>query len=106
MAEKRFFVRSRGKVLGPFDLEQLKALRNRGQLRRFHEVSQDRQSWVPAASLTELFHGDGAGEETAVLAHGPADAAGARPGSGGTPGPVPEWFYVDAQGQQQGPVSP
>jgi hypothetical protein len=49
------YIRSRGKILGPFSVEQLQLLRARGQLHRFHEVSEDRLTWVTAASLTELF---------------------------------------------------
>jgi hypothetical protein len=50
-----WYVRARGRVLGPLTWAQLQSLRDRGQLARFHEVSQDRQSWVGAESLTDLF---------------------------------------------------
>jgi hypothetical protein len=49
------YIRSRGKILGPFSVEQLQLLRDRGQLHRFHEVSEDRLTWVTAASLSDLF---------------------------------------------------
>lgn len=41
-----WYVRDRGKVLGPFDAAQLDALRRRGQLTRFHELSTDRRTWT------------------------------------------------------------
>src|SRR4051812_10864264 len=50
-----WYVRARGRVLGPLAWAQLQSLRDRGQLARFHEVSQDRQSWVGADSLAQLF---------------------------------------------------
>jgi GYF domain 2 len=55
MEEKRFFVSINEKILGPFDLPQLKALRDRGQLQWFHQVSEDRQTWVTASTMPELF---------------------------------------------------
>lgn len=58
MNPTHLYIRSRGKILGPFSCEQLQLLRERGQLRRFHEVSEDRVTWVTAASLTELFPPD------------------------------------------------
>ena len=42
-------------IFGPFTRAQLESLRDRGQLTRFHEVSQDRQTWTSAASVSELF---------------------------------------------------
>jgi len=56
VAKDEWFVRSRGKVLGPFALRQLEILRNQGRLAKFDEVSQgDRRSWVVASTLPELF---------------------------------------------------
>lgn len=52
-----WYVRNRGRVLGPFAWSQLEAMRDRGQLARFHEVSRDRRSWTSAASLAGLFPG-------------------------------------------------
>jgi S1-C subfamily serine protease len=50
-----WYVRSRGRTLGPFSWAQLESLRDRGQLARFHEVSQDKRSWAHASTLTDLF---------------------------------------------------
>lgn len=55
MNDKQLFVRVRGKVTGPFGLQQLQSLRDRGQFRRFHEVSEDRKRWVSASTISELF---------------------------------------------------
>jgi hypothetical protein len=94
MAEQRFYVRVRGKVLGPFAVAQLRQLRDRGQLKRFHEVSTDRQQWEPAAGLAELF----ADEVVAAPSHGRTAEEGLS-----APSP-PQWYYAGADGGRHGPV--
>ena len=97
MADAPLFVRVRGKVLGPLTLAQLRALRDRGQLRRFHEVSADRLTWAPASTLTALFPPEpGAAAELAAI----PTVLPAEP-SAPAAGPA-EWYYTDALGQQQG----
>lgn len=49
------YVRLRGRITGPYDLGQLKALYQRGQFSRAHEVSVDRQKWGPAGRLDGIF---------------------------------------------------
>lgn len=95
VGEKRFYVRVRGKVQGPFDLVQLQALRDRGQFRSFYEVSEDRKSWTSASGLSELFAPTGQN----VKASGSERAA--PPDSSASQG----WYYVASDGQQIGPVS-
>lgn len=52
----QWYIRMRGRVLGPFSPEKLQELRDSRQLQSFHEVSADKRSWQPAAnSLPELF---------------------------------------------------
>lgn len=50
-----YYVRLRGKVMGPFSLEHIKALVQRGQVAAFHEISSDGMSWTAAGSVAELF---------------------------------------------------
>lgn len=50
-----YYIRVRGRVQGPFDLEQLKKLRQRGQFSRAHEVSPDQASWQSASILDAVF---------------------------------------------------
>src|SRR5438874_1792881 len=104
MAGKSLYIRVRGKVQGPFNLEELRSLRDRGVFRRFHEVSADRRAWTPAAALADLFGDPMAkvvGEETVVTAGG--GRAQAAPVAGAAT--KDEWFYVDDDGGQQGPVT-
>lgn len=48
-----YYVRRRGQVLGPFNLEQIGTLRQRGWLADFDEVSPDRLHWKPASTLLD-----------------------------------------------------
>jgi S1-C subfamily serine protease len=104
MSEARYYIRIRGKVLGPFDLAQLRRQRDRGQLSRFHEVSEDRITWMPASSLAELFPADGAPSRTK---QSQPDGITADPPAGGgdraAAGPV--WHYTNLRGKQIGPVT-
>lgn len=93
MTTQQYFVRIHGKVLGPFAAEQLCTLRDRGQFRQFHEVSEDRRTWRSAASLW-VFRGDSAPP-------GPAEGISRAPGLA----PPPQlWYYADENGIQQGPL--
>ena len=49
------YLRSRGRVLGPFDEDKLKSLARRGQLNRMHELSTDGVSWQRATHFPHLF---------------------------------------------------
>jgi|GEM_PF-4483912 hypothetical protein len=51
MAGETYFVRSRGKVTGPFDIGGMQRLVKLGMLSRVHEVSTDKQNWVSAATV-------------------------------------------------------
>jgi S1-C subfamily serine protease len=42
---RQYFVRDRGRTMGPFTREQLFDMRDRGQLHAYHEVSTDKVSW-------------------------------------------------------------
>src|SRR5579871_6259285 len=106
MSKKVLYIRIRGRVLGPFDVPQLQSLRQRGQFHRFHEVSEDRQRWFSASKLDEVF----AAEEDGLAPEGPAPQqerkeAGATRPPGTGPSPATGWYYADAAGKQNGPVS-
>jgi hypothetical protein len=77
-AAESWYVRARGRILGPLSWEQLQALRERGQIARFDQVSRDKQSWVPADSLEQLFPRSGAGG--AFITPGRAKDQGPRRG--------------------------
>jgi hypothetical protein len=114
-----WYMRARGRVLGPLTWERLQALRDRGQLARFHEVSRDCQNWVSAASLAELFPSSErgrtsrsssqetfrpAGQETFLVLDEAGPATARRTVAAPVPEPGANWFFA-REGVQQGPVS-
>ncbi|SFJ02073.1 GYF domain-containing protein [Planctomicrobium piriforme] len=96
----KHFVRINGKVLGPFELDQLRSLRDRGRLLPDHEISPDRRQWEPASRLTALF------EQAKATAGAGADSAGLPPfpDVAESDSPSTEWFYSQS-GNQSGPIS-
>lgn len=108
MEEKQLYVRVRGKVTGPFGVQQLKSLRDRGQFRRFHEVSPDRRSWVPASSIEELFpEKEKRASEHPNEQFTDAKTASAikQPRDKTSKGHDEQWYYVDSDGKEIGPIS-
>src|SRR5258706_3651864 len=55
MQNETYYVRSQGKVSGPFDRSQLISKVSIGQLTGVHSVSTDRQSWILARQIDWLF---------------------------------------------------
>jgi hypothetical protein len=113
MTDKPLYVRVRGKVIGPFGLRELLSLRDRGQFRRFHEISEDRKTWLTASTLAEVFPSAGAekpgrseeGREPSPNSELVLEAADVVQSSPPSAQSSAEWFYVDANEKRQGPVS-
>lgn len=55
MSDEQYYVRFRGRTLGPFSSEKVKALVSRGQVTRMHELSCDGLSWTKADAFPEFF---------------------------------------------------
>lgn len=51
----RYWIRSRGKVTGPFDFPTLQRHAKQGTLSRFHQVSTDQLTWKPASEIEALY---------------------------------------------------
>jgi len=91
-----YYVRSRGKISGPFDLAALQKMVQRGTLSRAHELSSDRAAWMVAGEYEELFPARGSRPSDLPTPHG-AVANQQRGGgdlyhyvqNGATVGPVP-----------------
>lgn len=104
MNDTKWYVRVRGKVMGPFDLQQLRSLRARGRFGRFHEVSADRKTWQPASTLTELF-------SAPTAATAPSEQQDSGPVEDESEAPlieihdeVPDTWYYNKDGNTVGPV--
>lgn len=51
----RYYIRFRGRKLGPLTVDRLHSLAKRGRFARHYEVSTDGKRWSPAADYPELF---------------------------------------------------
>jgi hypothetical protein len=99
MSQTNYYVRLGMQLMGPFSLDQLRALKDRGRLQPFHSISTDGRTWQPASTLTELFP-----PEPSPASANPAPSV--APGASAAVGPEQDtWYYLDANGQQAGPVS-
>lgn len=93
----RWYIRVRGRVLGPFDTTQLRKLRALGQFSRANEVSTDRLTWQPATDIEHLF---AAIREKAV----PGKSSDASREAAPPAAFHPKWFYAIGT-EQYGPVT-
>lgn len=57
-----YYIRNRGKRLGPVDVEKLHSMAKRGRFGRHFEVSRDGKRWAKADEFPELFPGGAAQE--------------------------------------------
>lgn len=101
----RYFVRVRGKIHGPFDIEKLKKMHSRGQFSRAHEVSQDKRTWHPAGTLRELFApSDQSTYQVGDNIFLPVDPGDEGPSEVGNPPDSSKWYY-NVGDERHGPVS-
>jgi hypothetical protein len=97
MSQTNYYVRLGMQLMGPFSLDQLRVLKDRGRLQPFHSISTDGRTWQPASTLTELFP-----PEPSPASANPAPSV--APGAPAAVGPEQDtWYYLDANGQQAGP---
>jgi hypothetical protein len=107
-ASDAWFLRARGRVLGPFTRAQLESMRDRGQLSQFHEVSRDRRAWISAAQVPEFFAGAAGGAAIGIGAEmsEPVYTVVEQAGTGSANTPLesgPGWFYARGNGHN-GPI--
>lgn len=50
-----YYVRSQGKVLGPYSFEELKTKAGKGHLKKTHQISTDKRQWQSARRVEGLF---------------------------------------------------
>lgn len=55
----QYWIRSRGRVQGPFTQDRIQGLLRRGRFSRHFHVSENKKSWFPAGDFPELFAGVG-----------------------------------------------
>jgi GYF domain 2 len=96
-----YYTRIRGKVHGPFEVEKLKKLYERGQFGRASEISVDRRAWQSASALIDTFEPVDDPEESASAS---PDLAGKPPKASTSIKEEKEWFYL-VNKVRNGPVS-
>ncbi len=112
-----YYIRVRGRVQGPMDVDRLKELASKGQLSRSHELSVDSKNWNPAGNMTEVFERvrppkpkEPEVESKTGGTTPPAPAGGIVPQGTANPyvpagvGMMKEWHYT-INGAQMGPVA-
>jgi hypothetical protein len=110
MAGQTYYVRIRGKVMGPFPIHQLRGLKERGQLQSFHDVSTDRLTWLSASTVSELFPSAEPAPQTnsSSVSTSPTEsqssAAISNPGGQPPAGSMDGWYIADDMGNRQGPI--
>jgi hypothetical protein len=117
----QYYIRSRGKVQGPFTVDKLRQLASQGRFARHFEVSADGNIWSLAGSTPGLFPTPTerkvrakqvpqpvpAPERLPLLDDSPNGDFGFRPDSGnggGATESAQEWHYIQ-NGTSQGPMA-
>jgi hypothetical protein len=96
MSDDRYYLRFKGRVLGPFTREKAIEMVKRGQITRQHELSPDGAAWSLAETYEEFFPPNRARANTA------SNEAKTTPGQE-KKGSATEWF-AHFDGANQGPV--
>lgn len=111
MTEKTYFIRWRGKMEGPFSLDDLKRRVSAGRLSRLHDISADQSSWQQAKDWPEIFppvaEAPAQGKAQEAEAGEPQHAlAPVEEGAEGVPTleEAVTW-YCEKQGQVEGPYA-
>jgi TM2 domain-containing membrane protein YozV len=112
-----YYIRIRGRVHGPMEIDRLKEMASKGQLSRSHELSEDGKAWRAAATMNELFERQRPVKEpSAVESKKETDTSqisaqkSSPPAPNGTPSIssgtpfVKEWHYAIGTAQM-GPVT-
>ena len=88
-----YFIKSRGRTLGPYTLLQCQQMARKGQLARTSEISTDNSNWSQASNYPEVFER-------------PRDPIIIEPAPAGPPDPGTDslWYYA-LNGEQKGPTS-
>ena len=94
-----YFIKSRGRTLGPYTLLQCQQMARKGQLARTSEISTDNSNWSQASNYPEVFERP---ITVAVVSHTVIH----EPAPAGPPAPSMDsaWYYA-LNGEQKGPTS-
>lgn len=114
--QQAYFVKIRGRTLGPFDVPRIRQMIQQGQISRINPVSADGHQWQKAGEFASLFQAEGGQSRTADVRSASSDQAAAnrttvesanREASGPKAEPSSQtgtWYYSIGD-QQVGPVT-
>ncbi len=98
---ERYYIRFRGRVLGPFSAEKTTEMVRRGQVTRVHELSPDGLTWKKAEEFSEFFSKASSNRSTRSQSERNDDSSELQADS--TVVAVPQW-HVHFDGQEHGPI--
>ena len=108
MTTKTFYVKIRGRVLGPFPPQRLMQMASQGQLSRVHQLSADGNDWHRADKYPELFNSKAesrAVEQSSNQQSSSHQASNQQPAENTSqPAVTADWHY-GVDGSSDGPVS-
>jgi len=105
MSDDKYYVRFRGRTLGPFDAGKVRELIKRGQVTRMHELSPDGVSWQQAEVFSELFPAAAQPEQAfEPLTQSVPNQAGAATEPEPEPTQTADW-YAHLNNENKGPVT-
>lgn len=99
MSSDRFYIRFKGRVLGPLTKEKALEMVKRGQITRQHELSPDGTTWKLASEFTELFPAQKGVVAAVVETVKPAEAQKPKEE------PVAVEWYAHFDGANHGPIA-
>lgn len=79
--DQQYYIRSRGRVQGPYTPSRLKELARRGKFGKYHHVSVDRINWERASAHPELFPDMGPAKVRKLSTPGVIDRRGLAAGN-------------------------
>lgn len=96
VSNERYYVRFKGRVLGPLTREKTMDLAKRGQITKQHELSPDGVAWKQAQEFPDLFAVERAAASQAATKEKQNEASAAQ-------APAEEW-YAHFENSNHGPV--
>ena len=104
MSKAKYYVRFKGRTLGPFEESKLRDMISRGQVTRLHEISTDGLSWQTAEQRSELFSSEEQQEtiEATVVEEPSGDTQSEK---NADKFPQTNTWYAHINGSNEGPVS-
>ncbi len=101
MSDPVWYVRDKGRVMGPFTPAQFEKLKSAGRVTRLSEISPDRNNWLSAASL---FEGTANSMAQGGGSQSPSSGVSSNHFTGVSGAPQFGWYY--AQGKDRiGPIA-